>query len=1310
VREAGSETSETTARQLRERIAGLTLRDEHRLGRRLDGDRRRRGAGGASLERLLPELERAEQRITARRSQQLVLKYPADLPVSQRRDDLLAAIAAHQVVVVAGETGSGKTTQLPKLCLELGRGVRGMIGHTQPRRIAARAVAERVAEELESELGGTVGYAVRFTDQVSDLTMVKVMTDGILLAEIQRDRMLRSYDTIIIDEAHERSLNIDFLLGYLQQLLPRRPDLKLIITSATIDPLRFSRYFANAPVVEVSGRSYPVQIRYRPVVDPDDPDGEERDQVSAVCDAVTELSAEPPGDILVFLSGEREIRDTADALQAADLADTEVIPLYARLSGAEQHRVFAAHRGRRIVLATNVAETSLTVPGIRYVIDVGTARISRYSNRTKVQLLPIEAISQASARQRAGRCGRTSDGICIRLYSEADFESRPLFTDPEILRTNLASVILQMASLDLGAIERFGFIDPPDGRQIADGLALLTELGALGSGERELTDVGRRIAQFPVDPRIARMIVEAERRGCVRDVLVLAAALTIQDPRERPIEHQQAADAKHARFADATSDFAGYLNLWRHLREQQRELSSSQFRRMCRAEYLNYLRIREWQDLFTQLRQIAKGLGIAVGDAEANVDADQIRRSLLAGLLSHIGLKEGPRGDYLGARNAKFAIFPGSALFKKQPRFVMAAELVETSRLWARTVAAIEPEWVEELAPQLVKRSYSEPHWERRQGAAVALERVTLYGVPIVVGRKVGYHRVDPVASRELFIRNALVEGDWESRHAFFLHNRELIEDVHDLESRARRRDLLIDEDTLFDFYDRRIPGEVVSARHFDSWWKKTRHRTPGLLDLTSADLVRHGAAIDADQYPDRWSSGSFELDLSYHFEPGASTDGVTVTIPLPLLNEADAAGLDWQVPGLRTELVTALLRGLPKALRRSIVPVPDAAAQLVAALGDQLSGSPRALTDVLSAELERTRGLRIPPDAWDVDKLPDHLRPTYRIVDEAGVLLREGKDLSELQRSFADAVVGTLQRVTSDLSRDGITGWDFGDLPRTVQREASGHSMTGYPSLVELPSGTSAAPTVGIRVWESAARQSEQMWIGTRRLLLNTVASPAKQLRAALSQQTRLSLSRSPHQSLEALLADCVSASVDLLMHLHGAPVWDAAGFEILRAEVAAGLLPTAQRTSVEVQRVIERVQQTELALDAAASGSAPALAKLAAEEREHLQRLVFPGFVTATDARQLVHLPRFIEAIALRLSDAATNLARDSERAVAIHVVERDFEELRTRLGESPTLDQVRWLIEELRVSQFAQRLGTAQPVSVKRIQRAMDELDPL
>lgn len=980
---------------VRARLPRLMLRDQHRLRRRIDGVQKMRDAGRRAkiAEEITAEVDAAERRVERRRLAMPAITYPAQLPVAQKKDDILAAVRDHQVVIVAGETGSGKTTQIPKICLELGRGVLGSIGHTQPRRLAARTVADRIAEELGTELGDAVGYKVRFTDRSSDDTLVKLMTDGILLAEIQTDRLLRQYDTLIIDEAHERSLNIDFLLGYVKEILPRRPDLKVIITSATIDPERFSEHFGDAPIVEVSGRTYPVEVRYRPVADPDDPSADpDRDQIQAILDAVDELGREAPGDVLVFLSGEREIRDTADALtkhftRRRDPA--EVLPLYARLSSAEQHRVFQAHRGRRIVLATNVAETSLTVPGIKYVVDPGTARISRYSHRLKVQRLPIEPVSQASANQRKGRCGRVSEGVCIRLYSEDDFESRPEFTEPEILRTNLASVILQMTSLGLGDIAAFPFVEPPDRRNVKAGVDLLHELGAIDPSQKDprkrLTPLGRRLAQLPVDPRLGRMILEADKNGCVREVLIITAALSIQDPRERPAEQQQAADDRHRRFTDPTSDFLAYLNLWNYLSEQQKELSGSAFRRMCKSEFLHFLRVREWQDLHGQLKQVAKSLGVTLNTADAA--PDRVHMSLLAGLLSHIGLADADKKDkqrrgqdYLGARGAKFAVFPGSALFKKPPRWVMSAELVETSRLWGRVNAKIEPDWVEPLAEHLVKRSYSEPHWSKKQAAVMAHEKVTLYGVPIVADRRVNYGRIDPELSRELFIRHALVEGDWETHHRFFHDNRALLDEVEELEHRARRRDILVDDETLFDFYDERIPEDVVSGRHFDSWWKKARRDEPDLLGFEKSMLINEtaGGVSEAD-YPDAWKQGALRLRLTYQFEPGTDADGVTVHVPVQILNQVRPDGFEWQVPGLRTELVTELIRSLPKPLRVNFVPAPDYARKIL----DRVAPRTEPLLAALERELTAMTGVPVAREAWDPSRLPAHLRITFRVVDD---------------------------------------------------------------------------------------------------------------------------------------------------------------------------------------------------------------------------------------------------------------------------------------------------------------------------------------
>ena len=962
----------------------------------------RRTPGGSAGDRRTPV---SEEQLARRRALVPEITYPEELPVSERRDDIAAAIRDHQVVVVAGETGSGKTTQLPKICLELGRGIEGTIGHTQPRRIAARAVAERVAEELGVELGGAVGYQVRFADHSSRDTLVKVMTDGILLAELQRDRDLRRYDTIIIDEAHERSLNVDFLLGYLKRLLPRRPDLKVVITSATIDPQRFADHFAApgrpVPVVEVSGRTYPVEVRYRPL-EREEEGAEPVDQVTGIVEAVEELWTESRGDggsqdILVFLSGEREIRDAAEALTALNLPATEVLPLFGRLSAAEQHRVFARHQGRRIVLSTNVAETSLTVPGIRYVVDTGTARISRYSQRTKVQRLPIEPISQASANQRSGRCGRLADGICIRLYAEEDYLARPEFTDPEILRTNLASVILQMTSLRLGDVARFPFLDPPDSRQITDGVRLLEELRAVETSpdtegredRRQLTAYGKRLAQLPVDPRLGRMLLEADRLGCLREVLVVVSAMSIQDPRERPLERQELANAAHKRFADEHSDFAAYLNLWTYLQEQQKALSGSAFRRMCKSEFLHYLRIREWQDLRQQLRQAAKqaGLDTSRSARQGDPDLDTVHRALLAGLLSHVGSRDEVRREYLGARGARFGISPGSSLFRKQPQFVMAGELVETTRLWARDVARIDPLWAEEAGEHLVKRSYSEPRWSAKQGSAVATERVTLYGVPIVLARTVGYARVDAAESRHLFIQRALVEGDWTTRHRFFHDNTALVERLSELEARTRRRDLIVGDEALYAFYDKRIPAEVVSARHFDSWWKRAGRQDPTLLTFTEDLLLSDRAdQVDTDAYPTIWRQGDLDLAVTYRFEPGSPEDGVTVHVPVEVLNRVTAAGFDWQVPGLREDLVTALIRSLPKGIRRLLVPAPEHAGALVRELRERgLGPGDGLLTDVLGRVVRETRGVAVGAQDWDVARVPSHLRIHFSVEDARG-------------------------------------------------------------------------------------------------------------------------------------------------------------------------------------------------------------------------------------------------------------------------------------------------------------------------------------
>ena len=1252
------------SKQLQERLQHLMLRDRARLERQL--------ARKHDEARFLRDLETAESRVAVRRASVPDITYP-DLPVAAAREELMAALRDHQVVVVAGETGSGKTTQLPKMLLELGRGITGMIGHTQPRRIAARTVAERIADELDTPLGETIGYKVRFHDQVSDKTLVKLMTDGILLAEIQQDRTLSAYDTLVIDEAHERSLNIDFLLGFLTQLLPKRPGLHVVITSATIDPGRFAEHFGGAPVIEVSGRSYPVEIRYRPPA-------EDTDQVQAIADAVDELEREAPGDVLVFLSGEREIRDTAEVLRGRTGDGTEVLPLYGRLSVAEQHKVFEHSTARRrVVLATNVAETSLTVPGIRYVVDPGTARISRYSARTKVQRLPIERISQASARQRSGRCGRVADGICIRLYDEQDYDSRSPYTDPEILRTNLASVILQMTALRLGEVAAFPFLDPPDKRNIKDGLDLLHELGAIDD-RRALTPLGRQLAQLPIDPRLARMVVEAHEQGCVREVLVIAAALSIQDPRERPSDKQQQAAEMHARFADPGSDFLSYLNLWNHLQEQQKALSGNAFRRMCRNEFLNWLRIREWQDLHSQLRRVARSLDLTLSSGQAS--GDTVHQALLAGLLSHIGLRDVEKREYVGARGARFAIVPGSTLHKKQPQWVVAGELVETNRMWGRTVARISPEWAERLAGHLVTRVFNEPHWERKQGAVMAYERVTLYGVPLVARRKVGYAKVDPEMCRDLFLRHALVEGDWETHHAFFADNLRLLEEVEELESRARRRGIVVDDETLFAFYDARVPVDVVTGAHFDAWWKNARRETPDLLTFSMAMLVQ--SDVDPGEYPDSWQQGELRLPLTYQFEPGTDADGVTVHVPVAVLPSLASYGFDWQVPGLREELVTALIKSLPKPVRVKLVPAPDTARAVLAVL------EPRQepLLDALERELLRLRRVDVRREDWQLDRLPGHLHMTFRVEDEQGRTLGEHTDLESLQRELAPKVRRALATASGSVERTGLT--DFVAVPRTV---AAGTGATGYPALVD------DGATVSLRVLGSALEQTAAMHVGVRRLLLLNVPSPVKAVAGGLTNAAKLALSTNPHGGVPALLEDCVACAVDALMARAGGPVWDDAAFAQLRDAVRAELVDATRSVVSQVEQVLVRWQR----LGPQVQGTSTAQVDL----HDQLDGLVFAGFVTTTGADRLPDVVRYLDAMQARLDRLPQHAERDRLAMLGVHAVQDELAQLHARRPGDPRVDEIRWMVQELRVSLFAQGMRTKHAVSEKRLYKAIDAL---
>ncbi|MFD4420565.1 ATP-dependent RNA helicase HrpA [Agromyces sp. NPDC058484] len=1317
------------------------------------------------------------------------ITYPPELPVSAQREEIARALRDHQVVIVAGATGSGKTTQLPKICLELGR---ASIAHTQPRRIAARTIAERISDELGVELGGLVGYQVRFTDRVSDGTRIKVMTDGILLNEIHRDRELRRYDTIIIDEAHERSLNIDFLLGYLKRLLPKRPDLKVIVTSATIDPESFAKHFADAsgrpaPVIEVSGRTYPVEVRYRPLVaesgagaggeDSDDEGAaaEDKDVQRGILDALDELEREASGDVLVFLSGESEIRDAEAAVRAhatrrGGVGATEVLPLYGRLSSADQHKVFEPSKvgglKRRVVLATNVAETSLTVPGIRYVVDAGTARISRYSARSKVQRLPIEPISQASANQRSGRSGRTSEGISIRLYAEDDFERRPEFTDPEVLRTNLAAVILQMASLGLGPIEEFPFLTPPDTRGIRDGLDLLRELGALderGVGDGpQLTRVGRQLARLPIEPRFARMVVESKAQGVSREVLAIVAGLTIQDPRERPLDKREQADGFHARFVDPTSDFLSLLNLWNHLEEQQRALSGSAFRRMCKAEFLNYLRVREWQDLYRQLVRLAKPLGLHVAQRAGEPDADGIHRALLAGLLSQIGLRDerslspskgasdsqgsaGGRGrraqaEFLGARNARFVVFPGSALAKKPPAALMSAELVETSRLFARTNAAIDPAWAEQLAGPLAKRSFSEPRWERRQGAAVADEKVTLFGVPIVPKRRIQLSRVDPALARELFIRHALVEEDWDTTRLdtrlfhFVRRNRGLRRELGAVEERTRRRDILAGDEAVVAFYEARVPADVADTRAFERWWRGEHRRRPDLFAMTAADLVGEAADTDrGDGFPDRWRQGDQTLSLAYRFEPGADDDGVTVVVPLVLLPRIEPAGFDWQVPGLRDELVQALLRTLPKVLRRQVVPAAEWAARIAAELpgGPETGVAREPLVAAVGEAMRRLTFAPVDPGDFDLDRVPPHLRMTFRAVDERGRAIGSSKDLGELQArlagrarravasTFAGSREGDLERpaapprppeatataraaaAPAPAERTGITAWEWDELPAHLDTRQAGNVIRAYPALLDEKT------SVALRLVATAEERDRASRRGIRRLLVLATPTPVAYVQEHLSNEEKLALAASAYPGTRALLDDCLAACVDAELrarHPDGL-VRTRAEFDDVRDAIASSVVERMFETVALVARILRTAREADRAI---AGASSIHLMAALGDVRSQLDGLVPNGFVAATGLDRLRHLPRYLEAIVIRVRRLTDNPGRDRQAMNQLEPSTAAFDAAGGRIPIDPEapvhLVRLRWMLEELRVSLFAQELRTAEPVSPQRIAKAL------
>ncbi|EOX3436035.1 ATP-dependent RNA helicase HrpA [Vibrio cholerae] len=1299
--DSAAQPKANSAASLKMALGECLIKDRFRFSKRIDGASKikNESARNAVFDEIALDIAQSMMVVEQRKQQMPKIEYPALLPVSQKRDDIAQAIAHHQVVIVAGETGSGKTTQLPKICAELGRGKYGLIGHTQPRRLAARSVANRIAEEMETELGGFVGYKVRFTDQISDQTQIKLMTDGILLAEIQNDRFLNQYDTIIIDEAHERSLNIDFILGYLKQLLPRRPDLKVIITSATIDPERFSKHFSNAPIIEVSGRTYPVEVRYRPLAGDDDSESD-RDQLEGIFQAVDELCDEGLGDILIFMNGEREIRDTADALSKRNLRDTEIVPLYARLSAGEQNKIFQPHAGRRIVLATNVAETSLTVPGIKYVIDPGTARISRYSYRTKVQRLPIEPISQASANQRKGRCGRTEEGICIRLYSEEDFLSRPEFTDPEILRTNLASVILQMTALGLGDIEAFPFVEAPDKRNIQDGVRLLEELGAINDQikdpKKRLTESGKQLARLPIDPRLARMVLEASKLGCLKEVMIIASALSIQDPRERPSDKQQSADDKHRRFNHEDSDFLTLVNLWHYIGQQQKALTSNQFRRQCKLDYLNYLRVREWQDVYTQLHQSTREMGFKLNDEPGSYHA--VHSAILVGLLSHIGMKDQEKNEYHGARNARFNIFPASGLFKKQPKWVMSAELVETSKLWARVVAKIEPDWIEPLAKHLIKRSYSEPHWSKKNAAVMAYEKVMLYGIPIVPKRLVNYGTIDPVLSREIFIRSALVEGDWETKHAFFKQNRALLAEVEELEHKSRRRDILVDDEELFQFYDQRVGTEVVSGRHFDAWWKTASRKTPDLLSFEKEMLFKGDASHITDlDYPNFWHQGNLKLKLSYQFEPGENSDGVTVHIPLPILNQVEPHGFDWQIPGLRHELVVSLIKSLPKMLRKNFVPAPNYADAILA----RVTPFEMPLLDAMEKELRRMTGVTVLREDWKLDQLPAHLKITYRAVDHRNRKLNESCDLHELKESLKEKVQETLSQVADDdIEQRDLHTWSFGELPKVYQQKRGGFEVRAYPALVDKKD------SVEIKLFETEQEQLSAMRAGQRRLILLNVPSPIKYLHANLPNKSKLGLYFNPYGKVLDLIDDCIACGVDKLIEERGGMVWEPQAFEALKEHVRAELGDTV----VEIAKQVETILTTAYNINKRLKGKVDfTMAFALSDVKAQIEGLIFSGFATECGWKRLPDILRYMRAIERRMEKLPVDPNKDRLHMLKIESVANKYKELLNKIPKGMAIPdnvrEIRWMLEELRVSYFAQQLGTPYPVSDKRIINAIE-----
>jgi len=1243
------------------------------------------------------------------------IAFPEELPVSARRDEIARAIEANQVVIVCGETGSGKTTQLPKICLALGRGRDRLIGHTQPRRIAASSVARRIAQELGTPLGEVIGYKVRFTDHTRPGAAVKLMTDGILLAETQADPLLSAYDTIIIDEAHERSLNIDFLLGYLKQLLPRRPDLKLVITSATIDADRFAAHFGTkdtpAPVINVSGRLYPVEIRWRPVKDEDDAD--DRTLMDAIVDAVDECALVGPGDVLVFLPGEREIREAAEALRKHHPPGTEILPLFARMSAEEQERVFNPGGARRIVLATNVAETSLTVPGIRYVVDTGLARVKRYSYRNKVEQLQVEPISQASANQRAGRCGRVAAGICIRLYDEADFAKRPKFTDPEILRSSLAAVILRMKSLGLGDVRAFPFIDPPPARAIADGFDLLAELNAVDEAN-ELTAIGRELARLPVDPRVGRMLLAARDNHALAEVLIVAAALSVQDPRERPLEAQQAADQAHRKFADERSDFLTFVKLWNFIDERfAHKKSNRKLTDELKAHFLSPRRVREWKEVHSQLAAIAGEAGWRPNATPATFE--QVHLSLLAGLLGNVGFKtldaDYREPPYVGARGIKFFIWPGSPLAKRAGRWVMAAELVETTRLFARCVAAIEPQWLERVGGHLLKKSWSDPHWEKKPAQVIAFERATLYGMVVYSQRRVEFGSKDPKAAREIFIREALVEGEYGTQAAFFLHNRRLVREIRELEHKTRRLDVLVEDELIFRFYDALIPADVYSGATFEKWRKQAEQGNPKLLFLNRDELMRHEArGVTTELFPKHWEMRGITMALSYHFEPGSPRDGVTLTVPLAALNQVDAVRCEWLVPGMLKEKVHLLLKSLPQKLRRHCVPLPEYAAGFVERHRAELASPQRPLVDALIADAREQKNVVCQPADFKLETLPAHLTMNFKIVDEHGRQLGMGRSLAALRAELGEQAQQIFQTLAAQDAKvaaglhENITDWDFGELPELLEIERKDQRLIGFPALVDR------GDRCEVEVFDDAIEARAKHRDGLRRLFRLQLREQVRYLEKGLNalQTTQMQASTVPAlaaawPSFEELRDQVITAAIDRTCLIDPWPT-DNASFVARKTEARGKLNLIAQ----EIARLV-----TAIVLEAAALpkklNAARAFPAAVADIEQQLARLFPRGFIVDTPAAQLAHYPRYLKAIALRLDKLKSDPARDAQRMNEVTQLQTPYlRELAARKGVAdPRLEEFRWLLEELRVSLFAQELRTPMPVSVKRLAKVWESL---